>query len=59
MTRRDSRHEPTRPKGATRPKRCLRCEAWFESYGPGHRQCGRCRKDSGPGIKVVSDTRGL
>jgi hypothetical protein len=36
---------PTREreaKGYT-PRKCLRCQIMFDSYGPGNRLCSRCR----------------
>jgi hypothetical protein len=36
---------PTRERAANSytPRKCLRCQIMFDSYGPGNRMCARCR----------------
>jgi len=36
---------PTREREATdyTPRKCLRCQTMFDSFGPGNRLCSRCR----------------
>lgn len=37
---------PLKQRAKTRPRACLCCGATFQSEGPHHRMCKRCRKKS-------------